>query len=221
MGGPLQGMLIWFQSFRPWFEPITVIASLLAIVTWSIAIPLILWDWWRGRGIRVEFSVAGLRAAALFGGAKEQWAARNPEKHPRNNAGTVARTLARAFEKGRSRLSGKRILWVDDEPNSVSLEIEGFEALGAAVVQRSTTEAALQSLGSSKFDLIISDMGRPPDNRAGYSLLQSVREKGSRVPFLIYSGSNRPEHVNEAIERGAQGATNDPEELLKLAINQI
>jgi DNA-binding NarL/FixJ family response regulator len=61
-------------------------------------------------------------------------------------------------------------------------------------------------------------MGRPPDDRAGYTLLEKMRQLGQRTPFLIYSGSKKPEHVAEAQMRGAQGATNDPEELLDLAL---
>jgi CheY-like chemotaxis protein len=212
-------VLIWLQQYRPYFEVINACGSLLAVITWLIAIPLILRNWWRGKGIHVEFNLMGVRAAALFGGAAEQWAARTPSDHPKAKAATVARTLARAFDsRGRSKLQGKKILWVDDQPSSIALEIQGFEALGAAITQRGDTDSALKALSADKFDLVISDMGRPPDDRAGYTLLEKMRQLGQRTPFLIYSGSKKPEHVAEAQKRGAQGATNDPEELLDLAL---
>jgi CheY-like chemotaxis protein len=107
---------------------------------------------------------------------------------------------------------------VDDEPTSITLEMQGFETLGAKVTRRLDTNSALTALATEPFDLVISDMGRPPDDRAGYTLLQQLRKQGLKTPFLIYSGSKRPEHVREAFERGAQGATNDPEELLDMAL---
>ena len=119
--------LEWLQQYHPFFEVTNAAGSLLAVITWLIAIPLILRNWWRGKGVQVEFNLMGVRAAALFGGAAEQWAARTPGDHPKAKAATVARTLARAFDmRGRSQLKGKKILWVDDQPSSVALEIQGF-----------------------------------------------------------------------------------------------
>ncbi len=218
----MQDVLTWLQTYRPLLEIVTATGSLLAIITWLIAIPAILHNWWRGRAVQLEFNLMGIKAAALFGGAAEQWATRAPGEHPKAKAATVARTLERAFDGGgKSRLSGKRVLWVDDQPSSIALEIQGFEALGAIVTRRLDTDSALTALATEKFDLVISDMGRPPDDRAGYTLLQKLRQKGFKAPFLIYSGSKRPEHVREAFERGAQGATNDPEELLDMALAYV
>lgn len=218
----MQDILIWIQRYRPLLDLITAAGSLLAVITWLIAIPVILRNWWRGRSIQLEFNLMGVKAAALFGGAAEQWATRIPGQHPKAKAATVARTLQRAFDAlGRSRLNAKRVLWVDDQPSSVTLEIQGFEALGAIVTQRPDTDSALAALSAEHFDLVISDMGRPPDDRAGYTLLQKMRQQGLRTPFLIYSSSKRPEHVREALERGAQGATNDPEELLDMALAHV
>jgi CheY-like chemotaxis protein len=89
------------------------------------------------------------------------------------------------------------------------------------VTQRTDTASALEALAKEKFDLVISDMGRPPDDRAGFTLLKQLRERGLRTPFLIYSGSKRPEQVKEAHAQGAQGATNDPVELLDMALAQV
>jgi hypothetical protein len=44
-------VLIWLQPYRPFFEVINACGSLLAVITWLIAIPLILRNWWRGKGI--------------------------------------------------------------------------------------------------------------------------------------------------------------------------
>ena len=218
----MQELSSWLALYHPLLEAVTAAGSLLAVITWLIAIPVILHNWWRGRGIRLEFNVMGVRAAALFGGAAEQWALRAPNAHPKAKTAIIARTLERAFDvHGRSRLAGKRILWVDDNPSSIALEAQGFEALGATVIKRPDTEEALKVLGEERFDLVVSDMGRPPDVRAGYTLLGKMHQQGIRTPFLIYSSEKRPEHVQEASKLGAQGTTNDPEELLAMALSLV
>ena len=77
-----------------------------------------------------------------------------------------------------------------------------------------STGEALAKLNKKRYDLIISDMGRPPDPRAGYTLLQILRSGGNHVPYYIYAGSRDPMHVKEALSLGAQGTTNLPAELI-------
>jgi CheY-like chemotaxis protein len=69
--------------------------------------------------------------------------------------------------------------------------------------------------------VIISDMGRPPDQQAGYTLLRALRAQQIQTPFVIYAGSNRPEHKRQAASEGAQGSTNDPVELFAYVIQAI
>ncbi len=64
----------------------------------------------------------------------------------------------------------------------------------------------------------ISDMGRPPDDRAGYTLLEQLRANGDQTPLIIYAGSRSPEHVAEARRRGAFGCTNRPQELYEMVL---
>ena len=77
-----------------------------------------------------------------------------------------------------------------------------------------STGEALAKLNKKRYDLIISDMGRPPDPRAGYTLLQILRSGGNHVPYYIYAESRDPMHVKEALSLGAQGTTNLPAELI-------
>ncbi len=55
-----------------------------------------------------------------------------------------------------------------------------------------STGQALAELRKQQFDAIISDMGRPPDSRAGYTLLEAVRGSGDQTPYFIYAGSRDP-----------------------------
>ena len=121
----------------------------------------------------------------------------------------------------RKSLSGGRVLWVDDVPSSITYEREAFELAGVSTVWIGDTEGALGLLEGNKFDVIISDMGRPESERAGYELLESVRRRGDAAPFVIYSSSRSPEHIEEATSRGCLVATNDPVELFEVVMEEI
>lgn len=119
------------------------------------------------------------------------------------------------------RLRGARILWVDDRPDNNRFERQALEALGIDIDLSTSTEDALEKVRRRSYDLIISDMGRPPDARAGYTLLDQLRRTGNQTPFLIYAGSRAPEHVAEARAHGAIGATNMPQELITMVTNVL
>ena len=113
------------------------------------------------------------------------------------------------------------MLWVDDRPMNNTYERQALEALGIQFTISKSTEDALERLKRKHYDLIISDMGRPPDERAGYTLLDKMKELQITTPFIIYAGSKRPEHVAEARNRGAYGTTNDPQELFEFVIDAL
>jgi len=69
--------------------------------------------------------------------------------------------------------------------------------------------------------LIISDMGRGPDRRAGYTLLEALRSRGNETPFIIYTGESNPQLQDEARDKGAQGLTNRPDELFQLVTREL
>ena len=67
----------------------------------------------------------------------------------------------------------------------------------------------LEKAKATRFDAIISDMGRPGDPHAGYTLLKALRHE-DRTPYFIFSSEVR----REAEGHGAQGSTNISEELI-------
>ncbi len=113
------------------------------------------------------------------------------------------------------------ILWVDDHPGNNIHERQVMEALGLQFVTAVSTEEALKKVKTKSFGAIISDMGRPPDARAGYTLLKLLRDEGNKTPYIIYAGSRAPEHLKEAIEKGAVGTTNRPDELFKMVLSSV
>jgi hypothetical protein len=121
----------------------------------------------------------------------------------------------------RDRAATRVVLWVDDRPDNNIYERAAMEKYNVRFLLAKSTDEALAKLPDTRFDAIISDMGRPPDPRAGYTLLEAVRSSGNQTPFFIYAGSRAPEHVVEALRRGAQGTTNIAEELIEMVINTL
>jgi DNA-binding NtrC family response regulator len=118
-------------------------------------------------------------------------------------------------------MQGRRILWVDDRPENNRFERQALEALGIRIDLSTSTEDALKITGQRSYDLIISDMGRSPDSRAGYTLLDELRRRGDKTPYVIYAGSRAPEHAAEARHHGAIGSTNMPQELISMVIKAL
>jgi len=118
-------------------------------------------------------------------------------------------------------LEKKHILWVDDRPDNNTFERDAFESVGFTFTLAHSTAEALQVLGKDRFAAIISDMGRAEGPREGYVLLDKLRSTGDETPFFIYAGSNAPEHKREAADRGAQGSTNNAQELFELVTRTV
>jgi CheY-like chemotaxis protein len=138
-------------------------------------------------------------------------------------AAEAAQVANRALEarKGRG-LAKTRVLWVDDTPENNVYERRSMEALGIEFELSLDTDDAIEKLTVNDYDLVISDMGRPSGQRAGYKLLERIRrELKSDIPFVVYSGSNRPEHRAEARQKGAVGSTNSPQELFQLVTSSL
>ena len=114
-----------------------------------------------------------------------------------------------------------RILWVDDRPDNNVHERQAFEAQGIQFKLVLSTNEALEVLNQQKFACIISDMGRKEGSKEGYILLDKLRAAGDKTPYVIYAGSNLPEHRKMAREHGALGSTNRAQELFQLVMGAV
>jgi len=123
--------------------------------------------------------------------------------------------------KASKQIAGASILWVDDRPSNNIYAQRALEALGLHFTVSTSTEDALKLLFEKKYDVIISDMGRPPDKRAGYTLLEKIKARQIDTPFIIYASSRSPEHVAESRRKGAIGCTNNPQELFEMVVDAI
>lgn len=206
----------------------SAVAQLIGVLVWP-AVVLFFIVWFRqgiGRflGNLGELSVkapGGLEAtarireaAAALGAAEASRASNEGAPEPGADPRRIAEALPTPREQ--RRLQGSRILWVDDRPDNNVFEKQALEALGIQVEISTSTNEALEKVNRRSYDLIISDMGRPPDARAGYTLLDKLHQAGNQTPFIIYASSRAPEHVREARKHGAIGCTNRPQELVEM-----
>jgi CheY-like chemotaxis protein len=167
---------------------------------------------------RQQIEAAALLGAASAASAARQTPASDQQSPPdESTLRQVAHVVSEATRPSVVRRFGEAVvLWVDDRPSNNIYERKSLEALGVRFVISTSTEDALGKVRENHFDAIISDMGRPPDPQAGYTLLDQLRSSGIEAPFIIYAGSNAQKHKDEAKHHGALGSTNNPRELFQL-----
>lgn len=161
-------------------------------------------------------------AAALAAAAAARPDVNSTPESTARSAREAAEVVADALTPRMLRKASRAtVLWVDDRPENNVYERQSLEALGVTFVLALSTEEALQKRKGQRFDAIISDMGRPPDDKAGYTLLQQLRAEGDQTPYVIYAGSNAPEYKAEARKRGAMGCTNRASELFEYVTSAL
>lgn len=166
-----------------------------------------------------------IEASTSLGAATEHWQKETPEGKPPPDperleqlANRIDQLMTPAITQ---RLERASALWVDDRPMLTSYERQALEALGIQFTISKTTDDALERLQKRTYNVIISDMSRPPDRYAGYTLLEKMKSMGITTPVIIYASGKKPEYVTEARRRGAVGTTNEPQELLEMVIKAV
>ena len=173
------------------------------------------------------FEASGKRKQAEAAAALAAAAVASPENKSTPEAAArdtreAAQVVAELVTPRVIRRAGRStVLWVDDRPDNNIHERQSLEALGVIFVTAKSTDEAIDKLKRQSFDAIISDMGRPPDPQAGYTLLDMIRAAGNQIPFIIYAGSRSPEHQAESRRRGAVGCTNRPNELFEMVLSVL
>lgn len=226
------------MSVEDFVRVMEALTRLLGVLVWPALVAFVLVrfgaplkDFFAGLG---EFSLKGAgfeatakrkqaeaAAALVAASVSRPDAATTPQSAARDAKEAAAVVADIVNSRALRRASTATALWVDDRPDNNVFERQSLEALGVVFELATSTEEALEKGARRRFDVIISDMSRPPDRRAGYTLLEKLREAGNRTPYVIYAGSNAPEHKAEARRRGALGATNRASELFEYVIDAI
>ncbi len=122
-------------------------------------------------------------------------------------------------------LKGKKILIVEDDPDSCEVLDLFLEQSGAEVVQSmSASEAitALKNLKNNLPDVIISDLGMSEED--GYSLMKRIRamnrDEGGTIPAIALSAFTSQDNKKKAFEVGFQKYHTKPFEP-DLLINEV
>jgi CheY-like chemotaxis protein len=214
----------YIQLNKPWFDTAHAVSSVLSLVGWSIGLPLLVTAWVRGRvralhvgPIGVQFKEEAMIAVAA---ADRSWRARVKSKP--SNVPLMRKTIEEAFTpEVADNLVGRSVLWVDDRPYNNELVVRALKKLQLDVEQVESTEIGMARLADRSFDLVISDMERHGNRRAGYELLAQIRALDQGLPFFIFASEDKPEFRKEAAERGAQLSTNDVVELMSEIVDRL
>jgi len=103
------------------------------------------------------------------------------------------------------------VLWVDDNPDWVRDERQILDGVGnRSVLVRSTQEAVDLLDAENRFDLVVTDMRRRDELRAGYELLEAIRRRTKSLPVVLYSSSDDPEHRRQWMAAGGTESTYEP-----------
>lgn len=220
----MNGFYDFIQANRPLVEAAHALSSIVNLIGWSLGFVLLFGAWRRNaiKGVTVgpisfQMQAAAVEAAAT---AARDWQAKVPSQ--RIDLPRIRETVSKAFTpEAAENLIGKSVLWVDDNPSNNELAVRALRRLQLDVEQVTDTEAAMLALRRRRYDLVISDMGRGDDLRAGYDLLSRMQTAGIELPFLIFASMDKPEFRQEAKQRGAQLSTNDMLELIDSVIKHL
>ena len=101
------------------------------------------------------------------------------------------------------------MLWVDDHPENNDAERNLLTSRRITVDLARDGNAAVHRLEEKKYDLVLSDMRRDADERAGTKLLQEIMSRGFPVRVIFYATRFDPDL---RIPRHAVGMTNRPDD---------
>ncbi|SDW55427.1 response regulator [Nitrosomonas communis] len=99
----------------------------------------------------------------------------------------------------------KRILWVDDNPKNNSYLVASLQEMGHFVEIARSTDEGIRKFKESSPDIVISDMRRPEDKKAGITLTKAIHSIKDGVPIFIFCGGWAARNMRE--EALASGVT--------------
>ncbi len=113
-------------------------------------------------------------------------------------------------------MPARRILLVEDQPESAEMFRAGIESLGAdfEVTAVSSAEAALKALAKGSFDLLMADVLLP--GISGMELMARFRRKNPDTKVILVSGVPDPELRRQIARSGAEAFFFKPVELSDL-----
>ncbi len=117
-----------------------------------------------------------------------------------------------------SRITGVRVLVVDDEADARALIKRLLEDCQASVTTAATGAEAFERVQSERPDVLVSDIGMPGED--GYALIRRIRalgpERGGAIPAIALTAYARSEDRIKAVQAGFQHHVAKPVEPAEL-----
>jgi len=215
---------------QQWLQLVSTLITLITAFIWPAALVVCLLIFRRPLGNFLEnLSELNLKAAGVEASAKRGQVAAaavaaaeaSRDREPGAEGGGTQPDVDDIVDvlpgrRALRKIDGSRVLWVDDHPQNNRYERQALEALGIRIDLSTSTDSALEMAREAAYQLIISDMARPPDNRAGYTLLDALRRQRADVPVVLYTGTAKATDVAQARARGAADQTASPRELIAI-----
>jgi CheY-like chemotaxis protein len=192
--------------------------SILPTVMWIILVGLVFVLLRRTLESNVLPRLTGAKGPGFefsFAAAANQLDEAIANSHATVSQGDRRGALGRA-ERHLGILQGARILWVDDAPEGNRQERKLLHSLGIIIDLADETDEALTRLARAEYDLVITDMARDGDDKAGQTLIRRMREKRIYRWTIIYL---REFHPDDGTPAWAFAITNRPDQLLHYVID--
>jgi CheY-like chemotaxis protein len=95
-----------------------------------------------------------------------------------------------------------KILWVDDIPANNEFPANTLKSLGAKIDIALNTDEAFKKLQTkpNSFNLIISDMGRGANYKAGLEMLEAFRSANIETPIIFYSSARSVQKYGQRVK---------------------
>lgn len=126
--------------------------------------------------------------------------------------------VARRAARSAALLQGARALLVNDNPGEMAHVIQLLQSLRVDAEVVGSTEAALDNLRRTEYDVVISDMMRDQIPDEGSRFLREARKRGIAKPTIFTVGRYDPDR---GVPPHAFGITNRVDELLNLVLDVV
>ncbi len=176
----------------------------------------------KAMGFEVELSARSEIQKALSSSDKElrvQTTVSGEKKKIHISEDDETRALKRAASASEI-VNNRNILWLDDMPSNNLHEVRLLQLIGLHVAQVESNEEAMNHLlaADPKFQVVISDIGRPDGQPTGTDFLEDCLRADIEVPIIFYISEIDP---RIPMPMGAFGVTNRPDELLHLVLDAL
>lgn len=168
-----------------------------------------------GRGDGRSSSVVPIASFPAFDAFAAGTQGEESTSHPFRRLGSPAlrraQLLAHVFQ-------GAQVLWVDDNPGSVTSFCGILRSLGVQVELVTSSKEALMRIANKRFHVIVSDIDRDGIADEGLRFLRAVQQRGAYPKVIFFIANLDP---RRGTPPGAFGITNGGEALLHLVFDAL